>query len=278
MKLKRLHSCPAAHSAASEAAQAARGRTWWLLLIPSAISGFLGVWQVQRLQWKDQLLSDRAAALQALPVAVSETAGSPLPYTRVTCHGQLLHERSFLVGPRPRSSMGQARPGYVLITPLVTEGWERAVLVNRGWVPAAWRDDAALRSHGEPSGQVEVEGIVRGSEQPSRFVPANDAASGQWFWIDVPALSHAAGLPMDTPLVEVVDAGGGSPQRGTVPTTMDVLALRAQAGAPAERLPSPRPAGDLLAFSVMPSDHRNYAATWFTLSGATALLALRAAR
>ena len=47
-----------------QAAQAARGRTWWVLLIPSAISGFLGVWQVQRLQWKEQLLSERAAALQ----------------------------------------------------------------------------------------------------------------------------------------------------------------------------------------------------------------------
>ena len=47
-----------------QAAQAARGRTWWVLLIPSVISGFLGVWQVQRLQWKEQLLSERAAALQ----------------------------------------------------------------------------------------------------------------------------------------------------------------------------------------------------------------------
>lgn len=76
----------------------------------------------------------------------------------------------------------------------------------------------------------------------------------------------------------MVDAEGGAPQRGTVPTTMDVLALRTQTGAARERLPSPRPAGDLLAFTVMPADHRNYAATWFALAGATALLALRAAR
>ena len=51
--------------------------------------------------------------------------------------------------------------------------------------------------------QVEVEGIVRDSEHPSRFVPANDDASGQWFWIDVPALAAACGLPRDTLLVEV---------------------------------------------------------------------------
>jgi surfeit locus 1 family protein len=50
--------------------------------------------------------------------------------------------------------------------------------------------------------QAEVEGIVRSSEQPSSFVPANDPASGQWFWIDVPALAAAAGLPPDTPLIE----------------------------------------------------------------------------
>lgn len=50
--------------------------------------------------------------------------------------------------------------------------------------------------------QVELEGIVRASEQPSSFVPANDPASGQWFWIDVPALASAAGLPPDTPLIE----------------------------------------------------------------------------
>ncbi len=75
-----------------------------------------------------------------------------------------------------------------------------------------------------------------------------------------------------------MDAGGGAPQRGTVPTTMDVLALRTRGAAPAERLPSPRPAGDLLAAAVMPADHRNYAATWFALAVATAVLALRAAR
>lgn len=35
-----------------------------MLLIPSAIAGFLGVWQVQRLAWKEQMLSERAVALQ----------------------------------------------------------------------------------------------------------------------------------------------------------------------------------------------------------------------
>lgn len=60
----------------AQAAQAARGRTWWLLLIPSALSGFLGVWQLQRLQWKTELLNERAAALQARSRLCPSAAGA----------------------------------------------------------------------------------------------------------------------------------------------------------------------------------------------------------
>ena len=48
-----------------------------------------------------------------------------------------------------------------------------------------------------------MEGIIRSSEQPSSFVPPNNPAKGEWFWVDVAALAEAAGLPRDTPLVEV---------------------------------------------------------------------------
>lgn len=43
---------------------------------------------------------------------------------------------------------------YVLVTPMVDEEWGRAVLVNCGWVPAAWTTDAQLRAGCEPAGKV----------------------------------------------------------------------------------------------------------------------------
>ena len=43
---------------------------------------------------------------------------------------------------------------YVLVTPLVDSEWGGSVLINRGWVPAAWRTDAALRARCQPRGQV----------------------------------------------------------------------------------------------------------------------------
>lgn len=51
--------------------------------------------------------------------------------------------------------------------------------------------------------QVHIEGVIRESEKPSSFVPANTPAKGEWYWVDVPNLARAAGLPPDTPLMEV---------------------------------------------------------------------------
>lgn len=74
-------------------------------------------------------------------------------------------------------------------------------------------------------------------------------------------------------------AAEASHARSSAPTSMEVLALRTRTNSAAqERYPLPRGLEDLMNFSVMPDDHRNYALTWFALSGATALLAVRAAK
>ena len=52
------------------------------------------------------------------------------------------------------------------------------------------------------SPQVVVEGIVRRSETPGSFVPAN--APPQWYWLDAPGMAAAAQLPPETQLVEVI--------------------------------------------------------------------------
>lgn len=56
---------------------------------------------------------------------------------------------------------------------------------------------------------MRVVGVVRGSESPSSFVPDNVTSTGEWFWLDVPALAAAAHVPPDTPLVEALAVDGG---------------------------------------------------------------------
>ena len=80
-------------------------------------------------------------------------------------------------------------------------------------------------------------------------------------------------------LLQVVKPEDAGLPHVNVPTTMEILAGRTRGpSAGAQQYPITREMGDLMNFSVMPSDHRNYALTWYFLSVATAFLALRAAR
>ena len=93
---------------------------------------------------------------------------------------------------------------YQLITPLHSRQFEKPVLVNRGWVPATWRSDAEFRHQWESKGSdATLQVVTRVSEDPSTFVPQNNPKTGEWFWIDVPAMAVSLDLPSDTPLVEV---------------------------------------------------------------------------
>ncbi|CAN0902237.1 Surfeit locus protein 1 [Linum grandiflorum] len=100
---------------------------------------------------------------------------------------------------------------------------------------------------------VEVVGVIRGSENPSAFVPANDPSSGQWFYVDVPAIAAACGLPEDTIYVEDVHE--------------DVN--------PSCPYPVPKDVSTLIRSSVMPQDHLNYTLTWYSLSAAVTFMAFK---
>lgn len=86
----------------------------------------------------------------------------------------------------------------------------------------------------------EVVGVVRGSEKPSIFVPANDPESAQWFYVDVPGIARACGLPENTIYVEDINENVN----------------------PSNPYPVPKDVNTLIRFSVMPQDHLNYILTW----------------
>lgn len=44
--------------------------------------------------------------------------------------------------------------GFLIVTPLRQAGGPRCVMVNRGWVPTEWKEDAAMRAEGQPTGKV----------------------------------------------------------------------------------------------------------------------------
>jgi surfeit locus 1 family protein len=219
-----------------------------LTLTVSALAAFavlvgLGTWQVQRLHWKEGLIAERRAALEAPPIDLPSTldAARGLEFRRVRANGTFLHEREITVHGIERQ---RGAAGYLVVTPFRLEDG-RVVLVERGWVPLDKRDPAT-RSAGNPGGAGAVEGLLRlaPAGKPGWFIPENDAARREWFYIDVAAMARAAGVP-------------------------DVLPFYLEAG------PAPNAGGLPLggqSATDLPNDHLHYAITWYALAAALAVI------
>ncbi|MSP67178.1 MAG: SURF1 family protein [Alphaproteobacteria bacterium] len=194
----------------------------------------LGLWQVQRHEWKSALNAERLArfgqAAVALPAEVADPAAFDL--RSVMVEGRFDHGREMLLQSRSRN--GEA--GVEVIAPLLRLTGA-PVLVNRGFVPLA-RTDPARRSAGQVAEIVSIQGVLRLPGRVGYFVPANDPARGLWFSIDVAAMARTAGLVGALPLV--VEAGGAA-SPGGLPVPF----------APPEALHDP---------------HLSYALTWFALA------------
>ena len=146
----------------------------------------LGTWQVQRLEWKNQLIHD--FEIRATADAVGLPVGSIAPdmeFRRLSLTGSFDHDREiFMTG---RTYEGNA--GFHIVTPFtLTDG--RIILINRGWVSESYRDKTK-RTFSLIEGETTVTAILRFPATKGYFVPENEPENGFWFTL-VPAqiVSH----------------------------------------------------------------------------------------
>ncbi len=194
----------------------------------------LGVWQVQRLAWKEGLLAqiDRAEASPAVPLGEAP----PGQFAKVRVTGRLDATRSVLYGAEVRSTEAGPQMGGQLLQPLDRPG-QLPVLVDRGWVPST---QAALIAApiDQPAGEVTIDGYARQPETPGWLSARDDAATDRFYTLNPAAIGSAMGLREVAPFVLV--ALGTPPPQG-LPE-------------PATALPRP------------PNNHLSYAVTWFGLA------------
>ncbi len=135
-----------------------------LALIPAMIK--LGFWQLHRHEDRVARNNQIGRSLTHAPVPVTELAapGRAVPHDsvwrRVTATGTYDTKGEVVARYRTDAS---GKSGYMVITPLVLDDG-RAVLVNRGWIPA----DAGQREFppvpAPPAGKVTVTGRLRADE------------------------------------------------------------------------------------------------------------------
>ena len=213
------------------------GFTAFTLAIAALLLG-LGSWQLERLDWKQALIAERAARLAAPPLPLGPSATTPeapgaLDFRRVELSGRYRHQDELLlVAPSIR---GHA--GYHVITPLERPGGD-LVLVSRGWIPYRLRAPES-RAEGQIEGLVSITGIAHARGRQGLFVPDNEPENGLWYWRDLAGMAAHLGYEVTPVLVEA----GPEPNPGGYPVGGQTWAR-------------------------LPNDHLGYALTWYALAAA----------
>lgn len=174
----------------------------YLVLLPLLIS--LGVWQLDRAEQKHQALAERAAASRAPVVDLNETPTrlASHEYRRARGSGRFDASRQFLLDNRIQD--GQV--GYRVLTPLRLAGQDRAVLVDRGFVPIVGNRQVLPDLPPVPP-EAEVAGRIR--RGPSVGIRLGEPAdnAGEWprrvQYLDFDYMAEELGYPIaDYLLVE----------------------------------------------------------------------------
>lgn len=154
----------------------------------------LGVWQMQRMEWKRGYLAEIESRIAAPPVALPVTPDPEADrYRPVFAEGGFTGE-----GLEVLSSTKLGGVGVRVIGVFQTAG--RRVLVDRGYLPEEARK--AVRS----VTLARVEGNLQWPQDSDQFTPPPDAKTGLWYARDVVAMAAA----LDTePLLIVARAPTG---------------------------------------------------------------------
>jgi len=174
-------------------------------LIGCAILVSLGMWQVNRLAWKEAMLSAIDARVTAAPVALPENFDREVDrFLPVQATGTFGEDRI-----RVLVSQKKVGPGYRIISPFVVGG--RTIMVDRGFISIA--DELPV----PPAGMVTVTGNLHWPEEVDSFTPEPDKKSDIWFARDVDRM--AAELGAEPVLLILRDASPSTPEIAPLPVS-----------------------------------------------------------
>ena len=175
----------------------------------AAILIALGVWQIQRLGWKQEILAEIAAQIEKAPVALP---ADPDPvadkYLSVTAVGAIGD-----ANVRVLVSKKNVGAGYRIITPFKMA--DRTVLLDRGFV----------RQSGEiptvPAGLVKVTGNLHWPQETDSYTPDPDLTNNIWFARDVALMASA----LDTAPILIVAREKSFSDPGVTPFPVDTAGI-----------------------------------------------------
>ena len=132
----------------------------------------LGSWQLYRLNWKLDLISEIENSLKINPVELSKSNSKN--YLRIKTSGTVDFDKQIYLYNLNNSG----KPGFEVINPILI-GNEN-YLINRGWIPFDKKDKAEINL----INTNRIIGTLKKQSKANSFKPENDIEKNYWFTLD----------------------------------------------------------------------------------------------
>ena len=132
----------------------------------------LGSWQLYRLNWKLDLISEIEYSLKINPVELSKSNNKN--YLRIKTSGTIDFDKQIYLYNLNNSG----KPGFEVINPILI-GNEN-YLINRGWIPFNKKDKAEINL----INTNRIIGTLKKQSKANSFKPENDIEKNYWFTLD----------------------------------------------------------------------------------------------
>jgi len=161
----------------------------------------LGYWQLQRLQWKNDLISSIELNYNSKTIdfPILNDADNKYEYMQTHIEGKFMVKQSMFFF---RSNL-RGESGYEIVVPFKTT-LSKDVYVIIGWIPFDKKDEIDLKFI-DDSALTKIEGSLIYSKKRKPLIPDNDISSNVWYLMNSEEMDIVNNLNSSNYLLKITD-------------------------------------------------------------------------